>query len=66
MSKVYEEVADYLEENDIEFPEELVDVIAEAMMEWGPDGHCDGAAAIAQYAFAWMKLHPEMVETPTQ
>lgn len=43
-------------------PEELVDVVSNAMIEHGPDGHCDGAKEIARAAFVWcqrsaMKLY---------
>jgi hypothetical protein len=34
-------------------PQWFVDLIADAMIEWGPDGHCDGHEDIA--ALAWVK-----------
>lgn len=46
----------------MDIPEELVDVVSNAMIEHGPDGHCDGAKEIARAAFIWcqrsaMKLY---------
>lgn len=34
-------------------PEELVDLMADWMIEHGPDGHCDGHNIIAQKAWDW-------------
>ena len=36
-------------------PEGLDDVIADAMMEYGPDRHVDGHEQIAAAAWEWMK-----------
>lgn len=34
-------------------PKELIDVVRDAMFEYGPDGHCDGAEEIAQATLDW-------------
>ena len=38
-----------------EAPKELSDLIADAMIDFGPDGHCDGHAQIAAIALQWVK-----------
>ena len=40
-------------------PPGLVDVVADAMIEYGPDGHCDGSEKIAQAALDWLRKHVE-------
>jgi hypothetical protein len=34
-------------------PRELVEIVADAMQDYGPDGHCDGAAEISAAALGW-------------
>jgi hypothetical protein len=34
-------------------PEELDDLMATWMIEYGPDGHCDGHEEIAKLAWQW-------------
>ena len=36
-------------------PEELENLMAEWMIEHGPDRHCDGHALIAALAWTWVK-----------
>lgn len=38
-----------------EAPQELIDLVADTMMEHGPDGHCDGCEVIAEVAYQWRK-----------
>lgn len=40
-------------------PKEFDDLIADAMIKHGPDGHCDGHETIAALAWDWMKKHPK-------
>ena len=40
-----------------EIPEALIEIVADAMVEHGPDGHCDGAKEIAQAAFDWINAN---------
>ena len=39
-------------------PEELENLMAEWMVEHGPDRHCDGYALIAALAWTWIKQNP--------
>lgn len=36
-------------------PEELIDLVAAAMVDFGPDQHSDGADVIAALVFQWMR-----------
>lgn len=36
-------------------PDELIDIIQKAMIDFGPDGHCDGADKIAAIALDWIR-----------
>lgn len=38
-------------------PQELQDLVADALIDFGPDGHCDGAEQIAAIALQWCKDH---------
>ena len=40
-------------------PEELIDIIENAMIDFGPDRHCDGADQIAALAWDWCILRLE-------
>lgn len=52
------ELKQLLKECTDEPPEDFVGLIADAMIAWGPDGHCDGHETIAK--LAWNKAR----ETP--
>ncbi len=39
-------------------PQELVDLVADALVDFGPDGHCDGAEEIAAIVVQWFKDEP--------
>ena len=43
-------------------PVELQDLICDALMEHGPDGHNDGYETIAALAWDWMKKQPKEVQ----
>ena len=38
-------------------PEELVELISDAMIDFGPDGHCDGSDTIAAIVLQWVRGH---------
>ena len=40
-------------------PEDLVDLVADAMVDFGPDGHHDGCKVIAALALDWAKQNPQ-------
>ena len=45
-----------------ECPKELKELMAEWMIEHGPDGHCDGHEKIAELAWQWMRAQLEHQE----
>lgn len=45
-------------------PKALDDLIADAMIKYGPDGHCDGNEVIAALAWDWMKRNAPSLPKP--
>jgi hypothetical protein len=43
-------------------PVALVDLIADAMEEFGPDGHCDGCEIIAAIVWDWFRKQADEEE----
>lgn len=42
---------------DKELFDALVDTVSDAMMKYGPDGHCDGAEDIAMAVVEWFRAN---------
>ncbi len=38
-------------------PHDLVEILKDAMIDFGPDGHCDGAKEIAAIVLNWMRAN---------